>query len=171
VFPQHEIDVRDECLPPPLVTCARCVDHFLEVDRGLEWRGGQFAEADVLYDDVDLVSRAIHEERLDAAALIVLGDGGVGQGGFEEQQRVGVFPLDRRANPAEMLHDELRQEVAELRRLRLVARGVVIDGLRPANLIDPNHQRLHVGVPRGCVEIEAQQTKATRETRTSAIFK
>ena len=81
----------------------------------------QLAQADVLDDDVDLVGRGVREERFDDAALVVLRDGGVGQGRIQEEQRVGILALHRRPNAAEVLHDELCQEVAQLGRLRLVA--------------------------------------------------
>ena len=136
--------MRDECLASPLMARSWRVEDLLKVDRGLERRGCQLAQADVLDDDIDLVGGGVHHERFDAAALVVLGDRGVGQRWLEEQQRVGILPLDRRPDPAEVLHDELRQEVSKFRRLRLVSRRVVRDGLGAANLVDPDDQRLHL---------------------------
>ena len=67
---------------------------------------------------------------------------------LQEEQRVRILALHRRAEPAEVLHDELRQEVPELRRLRLVAGRVVLHRLRPADVVDANDERLDLGVPR-----------------------
>ena len=46
----------------------------------------------------------------------------------------------------EVLRDELRQEVLELRRLalRLVRQRVVLHRLGPADVVDPDDQRLQV---------------------------
>ena len=64
---------------------------------------------------------------------------------LEEQQRVRILALDRRADAAEVLHDELREEVAKLRRLGLVGRGVVLHGLRPPDVVDADDERLDAG--------------------------
>ena len=93
------------------------------------------------------------------AALVVLRDRGVGQRRLEEEKRVRILALDRRPKPAEVLHDELRQEVAQLRWLRLVGGGVVLHGLGPSDIVDPDDQRLDLGVLRGGVEVERQQAE------------
>jgi hypothetical protein len=54
-----------------------------------------------------------------------------------------ILALNGGAHPAEMLYDELREEVAELRRLRCVCGRVVLNGLGSADLVDANHKRLH----------------------------
>ena len=46
------------------------------------------------------------------------------------------------ADPAEMLHDELREEVAQLRRLRLVSGRIVLDRLGAADIVDANDSGL-----------------------------
>ena len=105
-------------------------------------------------------------------ALLVLRDRGVGQGRLEEEQRVRIFALHRRSQPAEMLHDELRQEVPQLRRLRLVAGRVVLHRLRASDIVDPDDQRLDLGVLRGRVEVERRAVPARRGRRgPSAILR
>ena len=114
----------------------------------------------------------IRDERFERAALLVLGDRGVRQGGLEEEQRVGILALHGRPDPAEMLHDELRQEVAQLGRLRLVARGVVLHRLGPADLVDADDQRLDLRVlATQCGSSAPSSPRATSDTRTSAIFR
>ena len=91
------------------------------------------------------------------SALVVLGDRGVGQRRLQEQQRVRVLALHGRPDAAEVLHDELRQEVAQLRRLGLVPRRVVGHGLGPADVVDPDDQRLDLGVLRGRVDVQPDE--------------
>ena len=78
------------------------------------------------------------------AALVVLGDGRVRERGIQEEQRIRILTLKRGTDSAEVLHDELRQEVPQLRRLRLIARSVVYDGLCSADLVDSHDERLHL---------------------------
>ena len=52
---QHEVHVRDVRLRLRSCRVPGRVEHLLEVDRGLEGRRRQLAQADVLHDDVDLV--------------------------------------------------------------------------------------------------------------------
>src|SRR4029453_4687863 len=76
---QDEIDLGDVRFAAPLMPRARRVQQLLKADGRLgRWRR-QFAEADVLDEDVDLIGRGIREERLEYATLVVLGDGGTGQ--------------------------------------------------------------------------------------------
>src|SRR5262245_34145241 len=77
---------------------------------------------------------------------LVLSDGGVGQRWFQEEERVGVVALDGGAKAAEMGGDEAAQEVAELRRLRLVGGGVVVDGFGAADGVDADDEGLEVRV-------------------------
>src|SRR6185369_14009155 len=84
---------------------------------------------------------------------------GVSQGRLEEEQRVRIFTLHRRSQPAEMLHDELREEVPQLRRLRLVAGRIVLNRFRASDIVDSDDQRLDLGVLRGRVEVEAEQSQ------------
>jgi hypothetical protein len=144
------------------------VEDLLEADRRLVRRRRQLAQADVLDDDVDLVGRGGRQERLERR--------GSGRSGrwwrrparrLQEQQRVRVLALHRGPDAAEVLHDELRQEVAQLRRLRLVARRVVLHGLGAADLVDPDDERLHLGVARRRVEVEPTSPSATSETSTA----
>src|SRR6478609_5320840 len=58
-----------------------------------------------------------------------------------------------------MLHDELREEVPHLRRLRLVAGRVVLNRFRASDIVDSYDQRLDLGVLRGRVEVEAEQSQ------------
>ena len=51
-----EIDLGDERLAGPFLPGPRRVQHLLKADGSLVRRLGQFAEADVLNDDVDLVA-------------------------------------------------------------------------------------------------------------------
>ena len=91
---------------------------------------------------------------------------------LEEEQRVRILALHGRPDAAEVLHDELRQEVAQLRRLRLVARRVVLHGLGPADLVDPDDQRLDLRVAaRRCGSSAPSRPSATSDTSTSAIFR
>ena len=148
------------------------VQQLLKAHRRLVRGLRQFAQTDVLNDDVDLVGGWVRQERFEHAALLVLGDRGVRQGRLEEEQGVRIFTLHRRSQPAEMLHDELRQEVPQLRRLRLVAGRVVLNRFRASDIVDSDDQRLDLGVLRGRVEVEADAVPmATRETRTSAILR
>ena len=156
---QHEIDLGDVRLPAALVTRARGVQNFLKAHRRSIWSRAQLAQADVLDDDVDLVGRWVREERLDDAALVVLRDGGVGQGWLKEEKRVWILALNRGPKPPEVLHDELREEVAQLRWLRPVGGGVVLHGLGASDLVDPNNQRPDLGILRGRVEVERQQAE------------
>ena len=94
--------------------------------------------------------------------MIVLRDGGVRKGGIQEEQRVGIFALNGGSNSAEMLHHELRQEVAELRRLRLVRGGVVLHRLGPADVVDADDERLHICVFRDRVNIQADEPQSNQ---------
>jgi hypothetical protein len=46
-----------------------------------------------------------------------------------------------------MLHDELGQEVAKLRRLGLIGGGVVLHGLCPTDVVDPNQYNDRKPIP------------------------
>ena len=52
--------------------------------------------------------------------------------GSRKNSESGILALHGRADPAEVLHDELREEVAQLGSLRLVRRRVVLHRLGPA---------------------------------------
>src|SRR3982751_2899557 len=158
MVPQRKIDLGDECLAGTFLPGPRRVQKLLKADGSLVRRLGQFAETDVLNDDVDLVSGRVREERFEPAALLVLGDRGVSQSRVEEEQGVGIFALHRCSQAAEMLHDELREEVPHLWRLRRVARRIVLNRLRPSDIVDSDDQRLDLGVLRGRVKVEAEQS-------------
>ena len=96
-------------------------------------------------------------KRLQHAALLVLGNGGVRKRRLEEQERIGILPLDGGSDPTEMLHHELRQEVPEFRRLRLVPRGVVLDGFGTAHIVDADNQGLDLGVSGGGMEVKSEK--------------
>src|ERR1043165_8543827 len=102
-----------------LGTCPGRVQKLLKRDRCLVGWVADFGQADVLNRDVDLVFRRIRQKRLERVRLVVLPDHRVGERRLEEEQRVGIFALNGGTNAAEMLHDELREEVPKLRRLRL----------------------------------------------------
>ena len=93
---------------------------------------------------LDFVGGGVSHEHFEHAALVVLSDRGVRQRGIQEEQRVGILALNRGTDATEVLHDELRQEVPQLRRLRLIARSVVYDGLCSADLVDSHDERLHL---------------------------
>ena len=86
-----------------------------------------------------------------------ISDRRVGQSRLQEKKRVRVLALHSRLDAAEVLHDELRQEVAQLGRLRLIARGVVCHCLRPADVIDSDHQWLYVRVQRCRLQIQSYE--------------
>ena len=56
-----------------------------------------------------------------------------------------------------MLHHELREEVPELGRLRLVGGGVVLHCLRPPYVVDADDEGLHVGVGGDSAEVQSDQ--------------
>ena len=141
------------------MTGARCVQHLLETDRRLVGRRTQLAQADVLNGDVDLVRRGVRQEGFDDATLVVLGDRGVGERRLQEQQRLRVLALNRRPQATEVLHDELREEVAELRGLWPVGGGVVLHRFRASDFIDADNERLDLSVFRRGVEVQSQQAQ------------
>src|SRR6476659_8547835 len=83
---QREIDLRDERLARTFLPGARRVQKLLKAHGSLVRGLRQFAETDVLNNDVDLVGGWIREERFEHTALLVLGDRGVSQGRLEEEQ-------------------------------------------------------------------------------------
>ena len=102
--------------------------------------------------------------------MLVLRDRDVGETRLEKEQRLGIFALNGRSNAAEMLDDELRQEVAELRRLRPVCRGIVLNGLGTTHLVDPDYQRLHVRVPGRGVEVQTQESEGNERHQDESDF-
>jgi hypothetical protein len=56
-----------------------------------------------------------------------------------------------------MRRDEARQEVAQLRGLRLVARRIVRHRLCAADLVDADYERLQIPIPRLRCEIQDQE--------------
>ena len=74
--------------------------------------------------------------------LLVGRDGRIRQPTVEKVERRGVVLAHGGAHAAVVLADELRQEVLELGRLGLVGEPVVGDGGGPADLVDPDDQRL-----------------------------
>ena len=66
VVAEDEIDLGDVRFSGALMAGSWRVEHLLEVDRRLERGRRQFAQADVLNDDVDLVGGGVRQERFDA---------------------------------------------------------------------------------------------------------
>jgi len=143
---QRELHLRDirfvfSFLPRPLAVIA-----LFEVDRGpVRWRC-QLGKRDVLDTHVDVIRAGICQEQLDLARVIIGSNGGVSQRWSQEEQRVWIIALYRRAQPTEMRDHKARQKVAKFRRLGSIGGRVVVDSLGAADVVDSDNQRFQVRV-------------------------
>ena len=129
-------------------------------------------ERDVADLDLDLVAGAA-EEPLDRGVLLVARHRRLGEGRIEEIEGLGVLLLHRRADAAVVLRDELDEEVLELGRLAdgLVGQRVVLHGLRAADVVDPDDERLEAVDPRWVRRFSTTSPTATSDTQRSAILR
>jgi hypothetical protein len=70
----------------------------------------------------------------------------VGEPPVEEVEGFGVLLPDGGPHPAVVLRDELHQEVLQLRGVRRIGQAVVRDRGGTPDVVDPDDQRLDVGV-------------------------
>src|SRR5690606_34165887 len=89
---QDEVDLRDEGFALVFLAIAQAVVNLVEVDGGFERWVLQLVERHVLDPYLDLVGGS-SQERLDGLVALALTDGGVGEAGVEEEQRLGVALL------------------------------------------------------------------------------
>src|SRR4051812_12247137 len=162
VSSDDEVELRHVRLVPTFRPCSGRVQQLLKGDGCLVGRVPDLGQADVLNGDVYLVFRRIREESLQRVRLVVLGDRRVRECRLEKEQRVRIFALYGRSDAAEVLHDELRQEVPELGWLGLVSGGVVLHGLSAADVVDANDEWLHVGVRGDGSEIERHEPESNQ---------
>ena len=94
------------------------------------------------------------QEPLDGAGLLVGLDGRVRQPAVEKVERLGILLAHGGAQAAVVRGHKLDEEVLELGRLRRVRQARLGDGGGPADVIDPDDERLDV--LRGALDPEGE---------------
>ena len=132
--------------------------------------GGFVSSANVTFltstsiSSADGVVRNVSIERLRSFCAMVAS----ASAGSEEEQRVRIVALDRRSQAAEVRHHETRQEIPELRRLGPIRGRVIRDRLRPADFVDPDHQRLEIRVLGLRAKVEREEAQGEKRDERQA---